>query len=235
MQQDLAMSDIAVLGVDACRGGWLGIRLDDDVQAFFAADIADLVDQADAEGSVEVVAIDMPIGLPVRSPRQSDVLARDFVGPRRASVFMTPPRAVLQASNHAKAVEICRELTVAGVTQQAFSLRRRIFEVEDWVRESGRSVVEAHPEVSFRLLADEPVTTTKHSWAGVQARQRLLAAAGVRLPQELGNAGSRAGVDDVLDAAVAAWTARRVVRGEARSFPDPPESFDDGTTSAIRA
>jgi predicted RNase H-like nuclease len=29
--------------------------------------------------------------------------------------------------------------------------------------------------------------------------------------------------DDVLDAAAAAWTARRKAVGEARSLPDPPE------------
>ncbi|MGZ8808576.1 MAG: DUF429 domain-containing protein, partial [Mycobacterium sp.] len=28
---------------------------------------------------------------------------------------------------------------------------------------------------------------------------------------------------DLLDAAVAAWTARRYIRGEARPIPDPPE------------
>jgi hypothetical protein len=31
----------------------------------------------------------------------------------------------------------------------------------------------------------------------------------------------RASVDDMLDAAVAAWTAGRIARGAARSFPDP--------------
>jgi predicted RNase H-like nuclease len=37
-----------------------------------------------------------------------------------------------------------------------------------------------------------------------------------------------AAIDDVLDAAVAAWSARRFAKGEATSMPDPPEVFIDG-------
>jgi predicted RNase H-like nuclease len=40
-------------------------------------------------------------------------------------------------------------------------------------------------------------------------------------------------VDDVLDAAAVAWTARRYVDGAARSLPDPPEAFADGWPAAI--
>jgi predicted RNase H-like nuclease len=46
-------------------------------------------------------------------------------------------------------------------------------------------------------------------------------------------AAGKAGVDDVLDAAIAAWTARRVASGQARAVPDPPERFSDGLPCAI--
>lgn len=42
------------------------------------------------------------------------------------------------------------------------------------------------------------------------------------------------GPDDVLDAAAACWTARRVADGVARVYPDPPERFD-GIEACIRA
>jgi predicted RNase H-like nuclease len=76
--------------------------------------------------------------------------------------------------------------------------------------------------VSFGVLAGNPLTSSKRTWNGIHQRMSVLAAAGIRLPDRLGPAGSLAGVDDVLDAAVAAWTARRVVRGQAISFPSPP-------------
>jgi predicted RNase H-like nuclease len=39
-------------------------------------------------------------------------------------------------------------------------------------------------------------------------------------------------IDDVLDAAAAAWTAARIARGVAVSLPDPPEA-QDGLEVAI--
>jgi predicted RNase H-like nuclease len=69
----------------------------------------------------------------------------------------------------------------------------------------------------------------------MQQRRRLLTSVGIDLDQDFGIAGARVGVDDMLDAAVAAWTARRYVSGEACSLPDPPETFTDGLPSAIWA
>jgi predicted RNase H-like nuclease len=56
---------------------------------------------------------------------------------------------------------------------------------------------------------------------------------GIVVPVDLGPAGRVAGVDDVLDAAVAAWSAQRIARGEARCLPDPPERDAEGRSVAI--
>jgi predicted RNase H-like nuclease len=63
-------------------------------------------------------------------------------------------------------------------------------------------------------------------------RRRLLASNGIELPDDLQDAGA-AGVDDVLDAAAAAWSAARIAGGTARSFPPEPESGSDGHRAAI--
>jgi predicted RNase H-like nuclease len=39
-------------------------------------------------------------------------------------------------------------------------------------------------------------------------------------------ASAKAPLDDVVDAAAAAWSAQRIARGEARSLPNPPELVD---------
>ncbi|MBE1468866.1 DUF429 domain-containing protein [Kibdelosporangium phytohabitans] len=54
--------------------------------------------------------------------------------------------------------------------------------------------------------------------ASAQERRRLLTDAGIPLDSDLGEAGRKAGVDDILDAAICAWTAQRFARGHARSF-----------------
>jgi len=223
-----------VLGVDAGRVGWVGVALEHGVtHTYVAANIADLADRALLDGSVDVVAVDMPIGLPDRGRRQADILARAAVGPRRSSVFMTPVRAALEAADHASAVILNRERAGEGLSVQAFSLKPKMLQVQQWVRETSLRVVEVHPEVSFAQLAGKPLDLRKSTWAGAVRRRALLADAGVVLAGELGEVGEAVAVDDILDAAVAAWTARRVVRGQALSMPDPPETFSDGLSCAI--
>jgi predicted RNase H-like nuclease len=61
-------------------------------------------------------------------------------------------------------------------------------------------------------------------------RRRLLASAGIQLPDEL--TAGQAATDDVLDAAIAAWSAARKERGQATTLPaDPP--MQDGRPVAI--
>jgi predicted RNase H-like nuclease len=223
-----------VLGVDACRAGWVAIAPDENgIRGYVAADLATVVTLADRDGPVGLVAIDMPIGLPDDGRRRADVLARRRVGPRRSAVFMTPVRDALLAPDHATAVRINRQATGEGVSIQAYGLRRKLLAVDAWLTRTAHRVVEVHPEVSFAELAGEPLRTRKSTWAGVEQRRRLLEAAGLRPTGELGIAGADVAVDDVFDAAVCAWTARRVLAGQATSLPDPPEVFSDGLPAAI--
>lgn len=223
-----------VLGIDACRAGWVAIALDDSgVRAYVAAAIDDVVTQAERDGPVRVVAIDIPIGLPDRGRRRADVLARQRAGPRRSSVFITPVRDALLAPDHATAVRINRELAGEGVSIQAFGLRRKLLAVDTWLARTRHRVVEVHPEVSFAELAGKPLRTRKTTWAGVEQRRRLLETAGIRPSGELGLAGADVAVDDAPDVAAVAWPARRELTGAAIPLPDPPETFGDGLPAAI--
>jgi predicted RNase H-like nuclease len=230
------MSGGRVLGVDACKRGWIAIAVEDAVTgAFFAEDIDRLIARAQAGGPVAAVAIDMPIGLPDAGHRRADALARSVIGPLWPSVFMTPVRQALLAADHTAASAINRELTGHGISIQAFGLKPKLFEVERWVRTTAVRVVEIHPEVCFARLAGAPLIVRKSSWAGAECRRALLAKAGIDLTADLNGAGAYARVDDVLDAGAAAWAARQVLRGHARPIPDPPEIFSDGWPCAIWA
>jgi predicted RNase H-like nuclease len=234
--REVPMIERRVLGADVCSKGWVGVATGPGgTQAYFGPAIGDLLTAAEADGLIDVVAIDIPIGLPDRSLRRADELARAVAGDRWQSVFMTPVRDALVAADHATSVKINRRLAGAGVSRQAYGLRSKIFEVEAWLRVSGRTVIEAHPEVCFATIAGHPLTTRKKTWAGAEQRRKLLDGAGIRLGTDLGMAGEMAAVDDVLDAAATAWTARRLVTGEARSLPGRPEVFSDGIGCAIWA
>jgi predicted RNase H-like nuclease len=218
-----------VLGVDACKTGWIGIAWSNGgVTAHYAATIADL---ADAAGPLSVIGIDMPIGLPERGYRQADLAARAFIRPRQSSVFLTPARATLGIRQHHRANVVNREHTGQGLSIQAFSLLPKIQEVDDWLPKAPCRVVEVHPEVSFTELAGAPLPPKK-TWSGAEQRREHLKAAGITLTGTLNEAGTAA-VDDILDAAVAAWTARRVHEGTAVSLPNPPEILANDMEAAI--
>jgi predicted RNase H-like nuclease len=230
------VSDVRVLGADACPGAWIGIAVcGSDVRAYLGTEIEALVAQAAADGPLAVVGIDMPIGLADSGQRRADVLARAAAGPRWQSVFMTPVRTALQAGDYGLAAAENRRLGGGGISRQAFGLRAKIGQVDRWLRTppAGVQVVEVHPELSFGAMAGAPLAERKSTWAGVVRRRQLLADHGIELPDDLGVPGQNAGPDDVLDGAAVAWTAARVASGQARCLPDPPDRFSDGIECAI--
>ena len=86
--------DGAVLGVDACRAGWVGVVLEGEAASVLvAATIDDLVTAARlAHPTLAVVGVDIPIGLPDSAPRRADLLARGRLpSGRKSSVFRRPP------------------------------------------------------------------------------------------------------------------------------------------------
>lgn len=65
------------------------------------------------------------------------------------------------------------------------------------VRHSSVPTWEVHPEVSFALMLGRPARSAKTTWAGTKERVAALEREGIRLGS-LGDAGDRAGLDDVL-------------------------------------
>ena len=68
----------------------------------------------------------------------------------------------------------------------------------------------------------EPLAYPKKSWHGQPARLRLLANAGITIPDDLGDMGTIP-PDDIIDAAAAAWSASRIAAdtGEKVGKPVP--------------
>ena len=168
-----------VLGVDACRSGWVGVELVD--SRFAGARLApDLAALLDAATGVRVVGVDIPLGLVGTGWRDADTAAAAVLGRRPGLLY------------------------------------------------------EVHPEVSFRHLGGAPMAYAKTTWNGQAARRTALVAHGIEVPDGIGVAG-KAAPDDVLDAAVAAWSAHRIATGRAVSYPDPPQRSASGQEIAIWA
>jgi predicted RNase H-like nuclease len=219
-----------VVGVDAYKGGWVAVTLR--AGSFHDTCTHPTIEALlDHHPGADVIAVDIPIGLPSSALRQADLLARTFIGSRRSSVFMTPPRQALDAATYQDALATARSLAFGGISRQSYGLAGKILEVDVFAQSDGR-IVEAHPEVSFCAMAGKPLAYSKKTWNGAFLRRRLLTQNGIVVPDDAGSAG-RVPVDDLLDAAAAAWTAHRVANGIAVSLPDPPEQLSDARAAAI--
>jgi predicted RNase H-like nuclease len=202
-----------VVGFDGTRGGWIGIALGDD--GHLAGEVSLGLDTGFAEvAAAGVIAVDVPIGF---GPRAADAAARRLLGAARGrSVFAVPSEAVLVAALNEKTFR-----AGLGLSAQLYRIAPRIAAMTALAER--RTLYEVHPELSFQAMnGGQPLRYQKKTYGGVEERRELLAANGIVLDR-LSGAARSAPIDDVLDAAAAAWTALRIDRREARSLPDPPE------------
>jgi predicted RNase H-like nuclease len=205
-------------GVDIARGAWLAVLIDQNgVVATHHSETLDGL--TDVLLACRTIAIDVPIGLPDAGTRACETDARQVLGPRRSSLFTTPTRQALAALDHASANQTNRSITGQGVSAQAYGLRHKIFETEQFAAATGVTLFETHPETAFAVLAGTPMAAAKTTWSGLRLREQVLADNGVILDVCL-PAGAKAGVDDMLDAAVAAVSARRIAHNQATCFGD---------------
>jgi predicted RNase H-like nuclease len=223
---------LRLLGIDACsEGGWVVAESDPELQALAFSVVHDLRPVRDRAARGEgVVAVDIPIGLPADRPRGSDLAARAAIGPRRSSVFPAPSRAALAAMDYLDACE--RNAVACGtrLSRQAHAILPRIRQVDALIEPAlQQRFRECHPEVTFAVLAGQPLRHPKKTAEGRAERLALLAAQGLQfdLAAERRRLGlSRVSADDLIDAVACLVTAYRISRGIERSLPEGREERD---------
>ncbi len=207
---------MAVLGVDGWRGRWVGALLDG--RSVTLSVLPDAVAVL-ALPHVDVIGIDMPIGLSDDSARTCDVEARRRLTGAASSVFPAPVRPVLRATTYDEARTMSLAASGRSLSVQTYALVPAIRSLDDALGDPpDPRVHEVHPELSFRAL-DGRVTDRKASGSGLAQRIRALEQV-MDVLDAL--AQDRAGLPlvDALDACAAAWSARRVADGRAAFVGD---------------
>ncbi len=222
-----------VVGVDGCPGGWVAAvydvswsKLHFEVYNSFKQLLASQPDAA-------CIAVDIPIGMRQAGARSCDVEAREAIGPRRSSVFPAPDpllldRVVDEALDYDQTNVLSRSLLNKGISKQAFAIFPEIAEVNRVMTPNlQKRVIEVHPEVCFWALAGQrPMEYPKKRPEGFEERRNhlleALKGAYVPMRQEAGRVAPPAKADDVLDAIVAARTARRFAEGRSGRLPSSP-------------
>ena len=233
---------VRVAGADGCRGGWLVCSLLIDGESIMKWDwklcplFRDVLVFSSGSGTL---AVDMPIGLlttPEPGGRQCDREARRLLGARRSTIFTPPIRSWLNVTDY-------HEVREKGVSRQAFGIFKKIREVDQCMTPAMQcQIVEAHPELSFTSLNGQVPRHNKKIPEGLDERisgfTELGSTCFTRIRstiEEIRTKFSKTLVcqDDILDAAVLAWTAGRIYHRQASCVPETPLMDEKGLRMEI--
>lgn len=225
-----------VVGIDGCKHGWIAVSWDSEAKTLTPSVHVSFPEVLAAHKDAAVIAVDIPIGLN-RGPRQCDVEARKLLKWKHPAVFPAPDPRLVHAATYGEASVLSRELTGKGLSVQTFALFPKIADVnEAMTPEMQGRIFEVHPEVSFWAMAGEPMRHPKRKAEGIEERRRQLQKAlGIDIwtRAEAAHLVKPAKADDVLDAIAAAWTAQRLIEGEAVHLPAEPEVDERGLRMEI--
>ena len=218
----MAMSEF--VGVDGCRSGWFSVGFDS--QGCYELKVFPAFSELLAYyRDAKLILVDIPIGLP-EGPggRQCDQEARKkLLSPRSSSVFSAPTRQTVEQvakfpRDYAAANKVERYVAGKGISRQAFAIARKIDEVDEVLKfrnmDATPKVREVHPEICFWAFDDgRPMKGRKKRKDGQEERIDVLKKIEPRSREIFEQACSQylrkcVAKDDILDALVAAVTAR---------------------------
>ncbi len=235
------MSEL-VAGVDGCPAGWIAVLWDgaDQLTSRLCKDFAAVMALP-----AEVIAVDMPIGLPETSGRPPEREVRMRLGDRQSSVFAVPSEKAIYCTDYREAcrVNLLHSNPPRRVSKQCFHLFPKMREIDALIEPRHQSRIhESHPELAFWVMNDEaplPVPKKVKSApypAGLDFRRSLLRRNGVPVDslKEVYRR-SDVGADDVIDACACTFVAWRILNRRSICFPANPPRNVRGLRMEINA
>jgi predicted RNase H-like nuclease len=233
------------VGLDWASRGWFGVVLRDSGE--WTTDLFPSIWSVwKYHSDASRILVDVPIGLPSAAKRACDVRAKEMLGRRQGSVFYAPTREAVYEGNLEAAKETNEANAGFSIQNQAWSIVPRIREVNEFLDmyPSARDrVSETHPEVCFCALnGRNALSATKVTAERIERRTALLEAeypdamaifeASVDRYTAPEYAPTVGGTDDIVDALVAAVTARRPSE-ELSTLPEEVPEDERGLSMGI--
>jgi len=221
------------VGVDGCSSGWFAVQLSNEegFEVDLYPDISALWNEYHDDS---LILIDIPIGLREegKTERLCDIEARCLLGKKRgSSVFRTPCRQATCEAFYEQASEVNKKYTGKKLSKQSFAIAHKIHEADLFLSDqlSARSkIMEIHPELCFYMFSDNSMNFSKKKSSGFDERIRVLRDSYIDTDKLVERALSQfrrkdVAKDDILDALVAALTARFGYENGLHSIPTNPE------------
>ncbi len=228
------------IGVDGCKAGWFYVSLDesDNWETGIFTDIQSLSEKFHNEC---LILVDIPIGLRHigNIERLCDKEARNFLRNRRSSVFPVPCRKAVYEGNYEEASRINYEITGRKLSKQSWFISDKIKQVDKLLISSikyRKLIREVHPEICFwGLNGRKSMTYNKKTPEGSTERLEVIGKFYDGYDELINKALLKykkhdVTKDDVLDASVAAVTARfsRFGINALKTIPDTSEKDEIG-------
>jgi predicted RNase H-like nuclease len=217
-----------VIGIDGCKSGWFAVwqNQDEVIDTAIFKSLNNLKDFF-IESNQLIIGIDMPVILSEVMPREADQLARKLLSKKASSVFTAPTPEMLDQPNYEKASLISKRLIGKSMSLQSWYLFPKIKDVQTVIDCENIKLFEIHPEVSFRAMNNEKVILeSKKTAEGFDIRKSLLDKHFLDFNFDvIRNKYQKKDLmdNDILDALVVLWSARRIVNNQASYLPKTPE------------
>ena len=231
-----------IAGVDGCPAGWIVVLWDGgaDLASRLCRDFAEVMTL-----TAEIIAVDMPIGLPERSGRPPEREVRARLGERQSSVFAVPAEKAVYCTDYAEAcrVNLLHSDPPKKVSKQCFHLFPKMREIDAFIQPSHQSrIYESHPELAFWAMNGKaPLSLPKKLRGtpyppGLDLRRSLLRRSGLPV-DSLTPAYRRrdVGPDDLIDACACTLVAWRILNRRSIRFPANPPLNARGLRMEINA
>ena len=235
-----------IAGVDGCKSGWVAaLRNLTDPGAVRFEIFPVFKDLLSLKPHLEIIAVDMPIGLPDLVPpegRGPEKAARKQLGDRQSSVFTVPSRTAVYETDYRQACQTALQTSQPPkkVSKQCFYLFPKIREIDALMTPALEArVYEVHPELAFwRLNGGKEMSLPKKvksraNPAGLDQRRDLLVSKGLPKAVLDQSPPKGCGRDDLLDAAANSLIAERIHNGLAEPFPLAYRRDEKGLRMAI--
>ena len=206
-----------IAGVDGCKDKWIAVVDLGNNQTDIREPCSFL--ELYEDRSLDLVVIDIPIGLPDRGDREADLEARRFLGKCGVCVFTAPIRPILCCETWEEACQKRASIEGKKISKQQFGILDKVCEVDTTLRKvAAVKIKEGHPEISFALMNGGVPLLSKHKTEGRQQRRDLLVKNHFPEVGQLDTSPIER-YKDILDAYAMLWTARRITSNGVRRFP----------------
>jgi predicted RNase H-like nuclease len=217
-----------IVGIDGCKSGWFAAWQNQEgvIETAVFQSISNLKNFFIGTNQL-IIGIDIPVILSEVMPRQADQLARKLLSKKASSVFTAPTPEMLDQPNYEKASLVSKKLIGKSMSLQSWYLFPKIKDVQNILHYENIKVFEIHPELSFRAMNNEKVILeSKKTDEGFKIRKSLLDKHFLNLNFDaIRTKYQKKEVmdNDILDALVVLWSAKRIANNQASYIPKIPE------------